>query len=127
MKRTQSGITLVGFILVLAVVGIFVFLGMKVIPMYSEYYSVKSALKGLAEQDGIADQDPAKIQDEFFRRLYISYSENVKPEHVKIKRIDNGWQMDVNYEVRKPMIYNLDVIGKFSATQDLTKRAAASP
>jgi hypothetical protein len=125
MKRTQSGITLIGFILVLAVVGIFVFLGMKVIPMYSEYYSVKSALKGLSEEDGIADEDPAKIQDLFFRRLYISYSENVKPEHVKIKRIDNGWQMDVNYEVRKPMIYNLDVVGKFSATQDLTKRGAA--
>jgi hypothetical protein len=127
MKRTQRGITLIGFILVLAVVGIFVFLGMKVIPMYSEYYSVKSALKGLSEEDGIANEDPAKIQDLFFRRLYISYSENVKPEHVKIKRIDNGWQMDVNYEVRKPMIYNLDVVGKFSATQDLTKRAAASP
>jgi len=125
MKRTQSGITLIGFILVLAVVGIFVFLGMKVIPMYSEYYSVKSALKGLADENGIADEDPAKIQDLFFRRLYISYSENVKPEHVKIKRIDNGWQMDVNYEVRKPMIYNLDVVGKFSATQDLTKRDAA--
>jgi hypothetical protein len=125
MKRTQSGITLIGFILVLAVVGIFVFLGMKVIPMYSEYYSVKSALKGLSEEDGIANEDPAKIQDLFFRRLYISYSENVKPEHVKIKRIDNGWQMDVNYEVRKPMIYNLDVVGKFSATQDLTKRDAA--
>ena len=127
MKRTQRGITLIGFILVLAVVGIFVFVGMKVIPMYSEYYSVKSALKGLSEEDGIANEDPAKIQDLFFRRLYISYSENVKPEHVKIKRIDNGWQMDVNYEVRKPMIYNLDVVGKFSATQDLTKRAAASP
>ena len=122
MKRTQSGITLIGFILVLAVVGIFVFLGMKVIPMYSEYYSVKSALKGLAEEDGIANEDPAKIQDLFFRRLYISYSENVKPEHVKIKRIDNGWQMDVNYEVRKPIISNLDVVGKFSASEDLTNR-----
>ena len=41
MKRTQSGITLIGFMLVLAVVGMFVFMGMKVIPMYSEYYSVK--------------------------------------------------------------------------------------
>jgi hypothetical protein len=122
MKRTQSGITLIGFILVLAVVGIFVFLGMKVIPMYSEYYSVKSALKGLAEEDGIANEDPAKIQDLFFRRLYISYSENVKPEHVKIKRIDAGWQMDVDYEVRKPMIYNLDVVGKFHATENMTRR-----
>ncbi|WP_166209971.1 DUF4845 domain-containing protein [Cognatiluteimonas telluris] len=125
MKRTQSGITLVGFILVLAVAGLFVFVGMKLVPMYSEFYSVKSALKGLAEEQGIANEDPAKIQDLFFRRLYISYSENVKPEHVKIKRIDNGWQMDVDYEVRKPMIYNLDVIGKFHASENLTKPSAA--
>jgi uncharacterized protein DUF4845 len=122
MKRTQSGITLISFILVLAVVGLFVFVGMKLVPMYSEYYSVKQALKGLAEEPGIADTDPAKIADLFFRRLYISYSENVKPEHVKIKRVDNGWQMDVDYEVRKPMIYNLDVVGRFHASQELTKR-----
>ena len=29
--------------------------------------------------------------------------------------------MNVNYEVRKPMIGNLDVVGKFNATQDLTR------
>jgi uncharacterized protein DUF4845 len=121
MKRMQSGITLVSFIIVLAVVGFFVYVGMKLVPMYSEYYSVKSALSSLSKEPGIADQDPAKIQDLFFRRLYISYSENVKPEHVKIKRVDNGWQMDVDYEVRKPMIYNLDVVGKFHASENLTR------
>ena len=122
MKRTQSGMTLIGFVVVLAVVGLFAFVAMKLVPMYSEYYAVKQALKGLAAEPGIADQDPAKIQDSFFRRLYISYAEDVKPEHVKIKRIDAGWQMDVNYEVRKPIISNLDVVGKFSATENLTNR-----
>jgi hypothetical protein len=121
MKRTQSGITLLGFIVVLAVVGLFAYIGMKLFPMYSEFYSVKSALKGLANEPGIGNTDPAKIQDLFFRRLYISYSENVQKENVKIKRVDNGWQMDVSYEVRKPMIANLDVVGKFNATQLLTR------
>ena len=50
MKRTQRGITLLGFIIVLAVVGFFAYVGMKLFPMYSEYYSVKSALKGLANE-----------------------------------------------------------------------------
>ena len=122
MKRTQSGMTLIGFVIVLAVVGLFAYVGMKLIPMYSEYYAVKQALKGLQAEPGIADKDPAKIQDLFFRRLYISYAENVKEENVDIKRIDNGWQMDVNYEVRKPIISNLDVVGKFSATENLTNR-----
>ena len=91
-------------------------------PDVSEFYAVKQALKGLAAEPGIANQDPAKIQDLFFRRLYISYAEDVKPEHVKITRGTNGWVMVVNYEVRKPVIANLDVIGKFSATEDLNRR-----
>jgi Tfp pilus assembly protein PilE len=122
MKRTQSGMTLIAFVIVLAVVGLFAYVAMKLVPMYSEYYAVKQALKGLASEAGIADRDPAKIQDLFFRRLYISYAEDVKPEHVKITRVDNGWKMDVTYEVRKPMIANLDVVGKFSASENLTRR-----
>jgi len=125
MKRHQSGMTLIGFVVVLAVVGLFAFIAMRLFPMYSEYYAVKSALKGLASEPGIADTDPAKIQDLFFRRLYISYAENVKPENVKIDRIDNGWNMKVDYELRRPLISNRDVVGKFSAQQDLTRGAAA--
>jgi hypothetical protein len=122
MKRSQSGMTLIGFVIVLALVGFFAYVGMKLVPMYSEYYAVKQALKGLSAEPGIADRDPAKIEDSFFRRLYISYAEDVKPEHVKIKRIDAGWQMDVDYEVRKPLMYNLDVVGKFHATENMTRR-----
>lgn len=121
MKRTQRGITLLGFIIVLAVVGFFAYVGMKLFPMYSEYYSVKAALKGLTTDPGTASADPAKIQDLFFRRLDISYSENVKPENVRIRRADNGWQMEVQYEVRRPLVFNLDVVGKFHATQMLTR------
>lgn len=124
MRNSQRGITLLGFIIVLAVVGLFAYVGMKLFPMYSEYYSVKTALKGLASEPGTAASDPARIQDLFFRRLYISYSENVKPEHVKLKRVGAGWQMDVKYEVRKELIGNLDVVGKFESTQMLTRTGA---
>lgn len=124
MRNSQRGITLLGFIIVLAVVGLFAYVGMKLFPMYSEYYSVRSAMKGLANEPGIATTEPRKIQDLFFRRLYISYSENVKPEHVKLKRVGAGWQMDVKYEVRKELIGNLDVVGKFESTQMLTRTGA---
>ncbi|MFC7301637.1 DUF4845 domain-containing protein [Cognatiluteimonas weifangensis] len=122
MKRTQSGMTLIGFVVVLGVVGLFAYIGMKLVPMYSEYYAVQQALKGLQAEPGIANRDPAKIQDLFFRRLYISYAENVKPENVKLQRVDRGWSMSVDYEVRKPIIANLDVVGKFSAAENLTNQ-----
>ena len=123
MKRTQRGMTLVGFIIVLAVVGVFAYIAMKLVPMYSEYYAVKQALKGLQQEPGIANRDPAKIQDLFFRRLYISYAENVKPANVKIARKDAGYLMTVDYEVRKPLIANLDVVGKFNTEQELRRGA----
>ena len=121
MKRTQRGITLIGFILVLGVVGVFIYMGMKLIPMYSEYYSVKQALAGLAKEPGITENDPAKIKDLFFRRLYISYAENIKPADVKIVRKDAGYLMTVEYEVRKPLIANIDVVGKFHTDQELRR------
>ncbi|MEO6520014.1 MAG: DUF4845 domain-containing protein [Pseudoxanthomonas sp.] len=127
MKRTlqarhkQDGMTLTSFVVVLAVVGFAAYLGMKLFPMYQEYYSVRSAAKGLSSEPGVADMDPSKIQDLFFRRLYINYSENVKAENVKITRIDNGWNMKVNYEVRRPLVGNLDVVGVFDVDQNLTR------
>ena len=124
MKRKQSGLSLVGFLVVLAVVGFAAYVGMKLFPMYQEYYSVQSAMKGLANEPGVADMDPAKVQDLFFRRLYINYSENVKPQNVKFERMEGGWKMRVNYEVRRPLVGNLDVVGKFDRTQELTRRGS---
>ena len=124
MKRNQSGLTLIGFVIVLAVVGLFAYVSMKLFPMYSEYYSVKQALKGLAAEPGIATQDPAKVKDLLFRRLYVSYAENVKPHNVKIQRDGQGYVITVQYEVRRELIGNLDVVGKFEASEDLVRRGA---
>ncbi len=126
MRRRQGGITLLGFILVAGLVGFLAFMGMKLFPMYSEYYSVKSALRSLAAEPGVGNYSPARIQDLFFRRLNISYASNIRKEHVKIVRKDAGWQMDVQYEVRKPLIGNLDAVGSFHASQHLTGTGAAN-
>ena len=67
---------------------------------------------------------PANIQELFFKRLYINYSDNVKPANVKFDRRDNGWTLKVNYEVRRQLIGNLDVVGKFDSSQDLTRSGA---
>lgn len=121
MKRTQQGMTLIGFILVLAVAGVFIYMGMKLIPMYSEYYAVKQAMESMSKEPGMAESDAAKIKDLFFRRLTTSYSENVKPADLKLVRKDSGWLMSVDYEVRRPLIANIDVVGRFQAEKELKR------
>jgi Domain of unknown function (DUF4845) len=85
---------------------------------------VRSAMKSLANEPGVGSMEPARIQELFFKRLYINYSENVKPADVKFDRRDNGWTLKVNYEVRRPLIGNLDVVGKFDSSQDLMRSGA---
>ena len=123
MKRTQKGMTLIGFVIVLAVVGVFVYMGMKVIPMYSEYYAVKQAMNGLADEPGVGSMEAPKIRDLFFRRLYVSYAENVKEENVKLTRKEAGWLMVVDYKVQRPLIANLDVVGNFHNEKELRRNA----
>jgi len=122
--NTQRGMTLTSFLAVLIVVAFGLYVGMKLFPMYQEYYSVRSAMKSLAKEPGIGSMAPANIQDLFFKRLYINYSDNVKPANVKFDRRDNGWTLKVNYEVRRQLVGNLDVVGKFDSSQDLTRSGA---
>lgn len=121
MKRTQRGMTLIGFLLVLAVVGVFIYMGMKLIPMYTEFYSVKQAMEGLSKEPGIAESDAAKVRDLLFRRFDISYVQSVKPTDVKLTRKEAGWLMVIEYEVRRPLIYNIDVVGHFKNEKELRR------
>ncbi len=112
--RKQNGLTLISFIFVLGFVLFVAFLGMKIGPIYMEYYSVVSAMNGVADERGSANYSPYDIRVKVLNRLYVSYSaENVKEKHIKITR-KNGVYLSIAYEVRKPVIGNLDVVAKFS-------------
>ncbi len=122
MRREQAGMSLISFALVLALAGFAAYVGTKLYPIYKEFYAVRTAMKSLAADAGRADIDPARAQALFFRRLYVDYSENVTKDDIQFERIDGGWRMRIVYEVRRPLLGNLDVVGKFDNIQDLTRR-----
>ena len=111
--RRQGGMSLIGFLLVLAMVVFMVYMGMRITPIYLEYFSVVNAMDGLAQERGSANYSPFDIKRKILDRLYVSYSDdNVKSEDIRIVR-NNGTWVRVSYEVRKPMIGNIDVIASF--------------
>jgi Tfp pilus assembly protein PilE len=124
MRRNQSGMTLISFVIVAAVVGTAAYIGMKLFPMYQEFYGVKSAAKSLAAEAGIANEQPAQIKEKLFRRFNIGYVSSVKPEHVKIDSAGSSKVMHINYEVRVNMIGNLDAVGRFVVDQPLSGQSS---
>jgi hypothetical protein len=124
MNRKQGGMTMIGFVITLGVVMFFLYCGMKVVPMYTEFYSVKKAMAGLAAEPGITSKSKEQVRDLFFRRLYMSYANNVKQDALKIESTGEGLMMTVDYEQRKELLANLDVVGKFHAEQELKRGSA---
>ncbi len=123
MKRMQRGMTMIGFLITLAVVIFFVYCGMKVVPMYIEFYSVKKALASMAKEADLANAPKDKIRASFARHMQIDYVSVIKPEMLKIETTDAGYNLLVDYERREALIANLDVVGKFHAEQVMARGA----
>lgn len=118
MHRRQNGFTVLGLLVVLVVVGFFAYLGMKLFPVYSEYYSVVSAMRGLAKEDGVRGLGADAIRQRFEKRLYMSYVKSVKPNNVRVTTQGNP-QIRVRYEVREPLFGNIEFIATFDRTETL--------
>ena len=125
MKRKQGGMTMLGFLITLSVVILFVFCGMKVVPMYIEYYSVKKALASIANEQDTSSATKDKIRAMFARHITIDYVKIIKPDMLKIEATDSGFNLTVDYERREELIANLDVVGRFHAEQAVVRGAAA--
>ena len=116
MVSKQRGITLLGFILVMIVVAGMAVIAMNLVPVYSESFSVKRAMEDLATEPGAAQKTLPELQKMLQKRFDIDYVESVLAKEAKLERKDGVTQLLLNYEVRKPLVYNLDFVAKFDNT-----------
>lgn len=112
--RKEKGLTLLGFLIVLCVVLFFAYAGMRVVPMYLEYHALGNALTKLENDPGAKKLTPAKIKNSIQNSLWASYaSNNITNDDIKISKKSGGVNVRVAYEIRKPFIGNIDLIGSF--------------
>ena len=116
--QKQRGLTLLGFIMVVAIVVAAAIIALKLFPVYQEYYAVTQAMNAVAAEPNVTAKTPAEIRQMLFNRFYISYVDSVEKTDVKFSR-RNGYKMNVSYEVRKPMVANVDVVAVFNKTVTL--------
>ena len=111
--HTQRGVTLMGFLIILIVLGFFAYLGMRLIPVYIEDYSVKKCMEELAKEPGVATKTPEQIRDMLFRKFYISYVTTANTKDAKIIKEGNNMILQMKYESRGPLMYNIEYIASF--------------
>jgi type II secretory pathway pseudopilin PulG len=123
--RKQHGITLIGFAIVLIIVGFFAYAAMKLVPVYSEYFGVVKSLKSLQSDAGIQNMGIEEIRrklDTIFDVQYVDETD-VPLSAVTLITANGQHSLNVAYSVQKPFIYNIDLLVHFNYTVDLSKGA----
>ena len=71
LGRNQQGMTFLGWVIVLVLVGGIALIVMKLVPLYMESFKVDSALKSIVEQPNLKDESTADIYKQFVRRMNV--------------------------------------------------------
>jgi Tfp pilus assembly protein PilE len=110
----QRGITLIGFIFVLIVVGFFGYMVMVLGPAYNEYYGVVKAMNTVAGS-AQPNTDFQTLRMAMDKQFNVGYVNSVDAKQAKIIRDKTrGNVLHLDYEVRKPFLYNVDFVVKFA-------------
>ena len=122
---TQKGITMIGFAIMLCIVGIFAYAAMKLVPLYIEYFGVVKSMKSLQTQAGIETMSIEQIRDILDRNFSIQYVNEVDVPLKSFILITKDGQHSLRgaYDVRVPFVYNVDLLVHFDKTVDLSHGA----
>ena len=121
-RYRNRGITLIGFLMLMAVVGFFAYLAMRLIPMYSEYMGVVKAMEQLKAEPGSSNLSPEEIRRTLDFKLNTQYVDetSIPPEAVMVKREAGKTMLRIRYERRVPFVHNLELLATFDKTVNLS-------
>ena len=115
MKSKQKGITLIGFIVVLAVAGFFAYMAMKLVPAYTEYAGVVKAMNQIASE-GVDGKSLDQVRRDLMFKLGFQYVDDatIHPRDITCGQGAGGNELRVSYDKQIPFMYNIDFLIHFS-------------
>jgi len=122
LHRNAKGITLIGFVIMLCVVGFFAYLALRLVPMYIEYFGVVKAMEQLRTEGGASTKTLDQIRRDLHFKFDTEYVDNddVPPSAITLKREAGAATLRIAYEKRVPFVYNIEIVGVFDKSMNLT-------
>ncbi len=111
--KRQQGLTLISIIFILGLIGFFVMLTLKIVPIYLDHNKVASAMAALKETPDIQTKSEAEIRESLSKRFNINYVYDVKQEDIKVIKHGNYVKVDIEYETVVKLAGNLSALAEF--------------
>ncbi len=112
-RNRQAGMTTLVWLLVAVVVGFFLVCLVKVGPVYMESFTVSSILKQTAEEAVGEGLGKAEIHERIAKKVLINTVNGMTMADVEVSGRGEDTVIDATYEVRKHLLFNIDVVVTF--------------
>ncbi len=111
----QRGMGFVMLIFVFAVCAFVLLMGLKLFPVYSQFFNIKSVFKGMAASEEVRSGTVAEIRKSFDRRATIGYVEDITADDLEITKeggetiVSAAWQKKIPLFTGYTLLVDLSV------------------
>jgi Tfp pilus assembly major pilin PilA len=118
--RRQRGLSFLGLIVLVGILGFAAVIGLKLIPIYMDSWKIDGVMSDVISDPDINEHTRKQITDTMLKRLDINTVEavtyrNYKEKMTITKKKDNT-TINIYYRVETPLIGNLSLIAEFDKT-----------
>lgn len=113
--RKQQGVTMITVALGLLLLAFFVLIAVTLWPVYMENFNVSSHLKRLESDSKVKSMTQDEIRSTLLKRFSIDDVKSVGRSDIVISGdTGSGYTIEVDYEVRKGFLGNVDLVIVFN-------------
>lgn len=117
--RYQKGLSFYGWLLVMGLVVFFGLLTIKLAPVYLDNYKVQQAIAKLGKDPESGELTESAIRRSIAKQFDIEMIKDVAPEDITITEDQGVVSVEVEYEVRVPLFYNVDAVVSFHDVSEI--------
>lgn len=112
----QRGITFVGMVLLAIVVVIVAVIGLKIVPAYIDYFTIKKELSEMVHDPDLRNASVAEIRSSFDRRASIDSITEVAGSDIDVSREGGGLTLTTSYSQKIHLFGNVSLYIDFVAS-----------
>ena len=113
--RKQSGVSLMGLIVTLGVLGFIAVMAAKLMPAYVEYFAVKKMFAAMRD-GGDLKGSVRDIRYSYEKRNAIEDVKSVRGDDLEVSKEGGEAVVTANWSVKVPMVSNINACLDFTAT-----------
>jgi hypothetical protein len=117
----QLGASLWGVILLVGLIGLVLTMALKIAPAYLSNNVIVNAMNGVIANNDIRAMGIEDIRKDVMRTVRTNRITGFSPANIKIVRENNIDYIDINYETRVDLMYNIDAVVTFANRFDKFK------